>query len=378
MDFHESANADLMAAFEAEISGVFDESTRLPDRLERYAFARQRALINALEIESKLHVVGMDADVSIFAEFDYLWRISSILQQCGDYLGFKNYYTVGKCRLTAANFCRVHLLCPLCAIRRGSKFLDAYLTRYAVIKSHNPHLQLSMLTLTIKNGHDLPERFNHLRVSIQKLLERRRKALAGARGWHSEFSKIAGLVGSVEFTKGQLSGWHPHAHLMVLHEQRFNYEALQGEWLKITGDSHVLRVDAARHPHDPAQDFLEVFKYALKFSDLTPDQNLHAYHVMRRKRLLFSAGLFWGVEVPDEMTDLPLDNLPYMELFYKYLPRSGYNLTRTHDIEIIQPVEYLKPVKGFKTARRSDSSKPSLFDHFQISPDIIAACRVNL
>jgi hypothetical protein len=92
---------------------------------------------------------------------------------------------------------------------------------------------------------------------------------------------------------------------MVLHDERFDYAALQAEWLKITGDSHVLNVAPAQHPSDPAQDFLEVFKYALKFSDLTPEQNLEAYQVMRRKRLLFSAGLFRGVDVPEDLTDTP-------------------------------------------------------------------------
>src|SRR5690606_8649852 len=137
------------------------------------------------------------------------------LASCGNYLGFRHYYTVGKVRLTAATFCKAHLLCPLCAIRRGSKTLEAYTTRYNVIMAENQGLKLAMLTMTVKNGDDLAERFEHLRSSFQRLLERRRKALAGARGWSSEFSKVLGLVGAYEVTnKG--NGWHPHAHMMIL------------------------------------------------------------------------------------------------------------------------------------------------------------------
>jgi hypothetical protein len=133
---------------------------------------------------------------------------------------------------------------------------------------------------------------------------------------------------------------------MVLHSDRFDYTALQAEWLKITGDSHVLNVSAAKHPDDPAQDFLEVFKYALKFSDLTPEQNLIAYEVMRGKHLLFSAGLFWGVDVPEQMTDIPLDDLPYIDLFYRYLPGSGYNLHVPEEYidEETGELRYLSPV----------------------------------
>jgi hypothetical protein len=196
-----------------------------------------------------------------------------------------------------------------------------------------------MLTLTVKNGDDLGERFKHLKKSLKTMLEWRRKTLSGKAGYHSEFAKIAGLVGSIEITKdgaldGSASGWHPHAHIMVLHSERFDYVALQAEWLKITGDSHVLNVAKAKHPKDPAQDFLEVFKYALKFSDLTPEQNLEAYEVMRGKNLLFSAGLFRGVDVPEDLTDAPLDDLPYIALFYLYLPESGYNLASVDDSEV--------------------------------------------
>ena len=46
---------------------------------------------------------------------------------CGDYLLFRHFFTVDKVKLHAAQFCKAHLLCPLCAIRRGAKALAAYL-----------------------------------------------------------------------------------------------------------------------------------------------------------------------------------------------------------------------------------------------------------
>lgn len=318
----------------AEVQRGFDESGKLPERLQRYSFARERALLNLPEIDQKI----LTSDIFFSNK---LQKIRPRLAQCGDYLVFKNFYTIGKVRLTAANFCMCHLLCPLCAIRRGSKSLNAYLQRFEIIKTEKPTLKLSMLTLTVKNGHDLDERFKHLKKSLKKLFDWRCKTLAGKAGYHSEFAKIAGLVGSIEITKdggqGEIkeTGWHPHAHIMVLHDERFEYTKLQAEWLKITGDSHVLNVAPVQHPDDPAQDFLEVFKYALKFSDLTPAQNIEAFEVMNGKFLLFSAGLFRGVEIPESMLDdeIPLDDLPYIELFYKYLPNSGYGLFKTRDLK---------------------------------------------
>jgi len=373
----------------AEVQRGFDETGKLPVRLIRYAFARERALINLSEVEKLVTkklvnletiispVTGEQVTVEQYQPFiRKLEKIRPRLAQCGDYLAFKQYYTAGKVRLTAANFCMVHLLCPLCAIRRGSKSLEAYLQRFEIIKSEKLSLKLSMLTLTVKNGDDLGERFNHLKKSLKKFMEWRRKTLDGKAGYHSEFSKIAGLVGSIEITKdgaldGSASGWHPHAHIMVLHEERFDYVALQGEWLKITGDSHVLNVTSAKHPNDPAQDFLEVFKYALKFSDLTPAQNLEAYQVMNGKNLLFSAGLFRGVEIPESQLDEELDDLPYIELLYRYLPGSGYNLEGHKDSEVCKPGRQNGNVtEKVKTSVKKERTK-NAYDRLEIPADII-------
>jgi hypothetical protein len=143
---------------------------------------------------------------------------------------------------------------------------------------------------------------------------------------------------------------------MVLHSERFDYLALQSEWLKITGDSHVLNVTAAKHLDDPAQDFLEVFKYALKFSDLTPAQNLEAFQVIKSTNLLFSAGLFRGVVIPEGNLDEDLQDLPYVELFYQYLPSSGYNLSLHRDSEICKAGQFSNDAVKVKNSVNQNNS----------------------
>lgn len=70
---------------------------------------------------------------------------------------------------------------------------------------------------------------------------------------------------------------------------------------------------------------MEVCKYALKFSDLEPADNWHAYAVMAGQRLIDSHGLMRGVEIPDSLLDEPLEGLPYLHLFYRYFPGKGYS-----------------------------------------------------
>lgn len=71
--------------------------------------------------------------------------------------------------------------------------------------------------------------------------------------------------------------------------------------------------------------FLEVFKYALKFSDMALADNFHAFQTLQKKRLVDSFGNLRGVEVPDDLTDDDIDDEPYMLLLYKFVKGSGYN-----------------------------------------------------
>ena len=305
-------NTDSLAA---DVSKGFDETDKLNARLERYSNAKHRALenlnyLNAVNPPSPIAAVRYE-------------KAAALLASCGNYLLFRDYYTVGKVRLHSASFCKQHLICPLCAIRRGAKSLKAYSDRFKLLNAQNPSWRLSMITLTVKNGDDLAERFKHLQKAVQRIFKHRRKALNESKS-RTEWRKVHGYVGTYEFTnKG--NGWHPHAHIMCLHSETFDYKALKAEWLEITGDSHVLNVTAAKHPKEPELDFLEVFKYAVKFSDLSPEDNIRAWEILQGRRLLFSGGAFRGVVVPDDLADADLDDLPYIELIYRYTSY-GYSL----------------------------------------------------
>ena len=306
------SNDALVGEFEKG-SGIF----HLPSRVERYATAKTR------QLEILKQVTSFVQHEPLAAKLNNLSNLQHRIADCGNYLVFNHYHTVDEVRLSQASFCKTHLLCPLCAIRRGAKQVKAYLDKLDVIRTQNPELKPYMLTLTVKNGHDLEERFEHLTKSVKKLLERRRDAIKGK--WSSELEKCRGGVFSYELTYSE-HGWHPHVHMVVLQDENDSIDfdpykpkesGLSKEWLTITRDSFI--VDIRPITGDPVDGFIEVFKYALKFSDLTPHQNLNAYLTLKGRRLTGSFGAFWGVKVPDEMTDELLDDLPYVRLFYRYL-----------------------------------------------------------
>lgn len=294
---------------EEAFTGV-NEAGLLGERIARYGKAHARSLM-MLE-----HLREAPSPAST--------KTAASLASCGNYLHFREYFTVGKVRLHNATFCKQHLVCPLCAIRRGAKALGAYLTRWQVIQQERPELRPYLLTLTVKNGPDLEERQAHLTRSLKRLMHHRRDFNAGTRGApYTELCKAQGAVYTLELTnKGK--GWHPHCHMIVLASSQPSQSDLSAEWLRITGDSMI--VDCRPITGDPSEGFMEVFKYAVKFSDLTLEDNWHAAQTLKGKRLLNSFGLFRGVEIPDSLLDEPLDELPYWDRFYRYLG-AEYQLT---------------------------------------------------
>jgi hypothetical protein len=261
-------------------------------------------------------------------------KLHAELSGCANYLVFNHYYTVDQVRLAKARTCKKHLLCPFCARARGAKLVEKQMERVGQVMADQPRLIPAMLTLTVKNGADLKERTEHLVSSFRRLQKHRRDWFQKGRGY-TEFAKINGAVYSIEVTnKG--NGWHPHLHAFVLLDDYIDHAALVAEWHGITGDSSVVGITKVKAGKRGtlADAMTEVFKYAVKFSDLPLDQNLHAYETLLGKRLLGSFGSLHGVKVPEKLTDELLPDLPYLELFYKFdAQKRSYELTEAKPIE---------------------------------------------
>jgi hypothetical protein len=145
------------------------------------------------------------------------------------------------------------------------------------------------------------------------------------RGRGCALDGVEAAVWSYEVKRGRGSGlWHPHLHMVAMARQAPDESYLASEWHAITGDSFIVDVRPIDQD-DPAGGFLEVFKYALKFSDMEVEDTYAAFRVLRGRRLVGSAGLFRGIEIPEQLLDEPLDDLPYVDYLYRYFA-GGYSL----------------------------------------------------
>ena len=144
--------------------------------------------------------------------------------------------------------------------------------------------------------------------------------------------------------------------MILLVDDWIDIDKLSDEWLAITGDSHVVDVRRVRpakinndeisvkseQKEDYSDGFMEVFKYAMKFSELTHYQIWEAHETLsptgRLTRLQGSIGLFRGVKVPENMTDddvIP-DDAPFMLILYKFLKGAGYSVDFMEDVPLGQ------------------------------------------
>lgn len=261
------------------------------------------------------------------------------LQGCGNFLLFKNYYTIDQTKLAKFHVCNQHLLCPFCAGIRASKAIQKYSERVDEVLKQKRKLKVALLTLTVKNGHDLQERSSHLITSLRTLIKRRQDYKKKGRGFN-EFCKIDGAMYSYENTYNDQTGeWHPHVHMLVLLNDWIDQEQLSETWHEITGDSFVVDVRRVKKSKEfgYAKAAAEVCKYALKFGDLTVEKTWEAFKILKGKRLSGAFGSLYGVKIPENLADeMPDDqDLPYLEMLYKFVfgKHSYYDLVMTRHVE---------------------------------------------
>lgn len=289
------------------------------DRISRYSGLKNRSSKMALYIKTLASQSPNDHQTQDIAK-----KVSS----CAHYLLFHDYYTVDQLRLVKAITCKKTLLCPFCAARRAAKSVDRNLPKVSQILTSNRSLKPVMITLTVKNGESLPERYMHLKQAYTRLQQRRRDTIKGTT-W-SEFGRVAGGIHSYEFSRSP-EGWHPHIHIVALLDSYIDQKALSAEWLDITGDSFIVDVRRISPGEDGlASGMLEVFKYALKFQDLDHSDTWHAHTVLNTRRLVGCFGILRGIQEPESLLDETLDDLPYNQYLYLFSHKKG-----TYDLQEI-------------------------------------------
>lgn len=295
--------------------------------------------------------------------------LSGKLDACGRRLCFRHYPRSKTTSLYAGNFCNLRYLCPACGSWQATKTTNGYCRKYAAILAQNPDLVAAMVTYTIRNTEDLPEGLSTLLGARGKMGQKVHDEKRGC--GKTELSKAVGGVVSVEIKRGKNSGlWHAHIHELILLKKGnwIDQKELSREWAQATGDgSWNLSVTKLRgdSPEEMRKSFAEIFKYTVKMTDLSPEDNLTAHKACRGKHLIRPWGKFKRTKEEkekDELFDIeePIGDPLYVDLFYVRSDEIGkYKFVEARPMQIEPPADpdaglirrTLRPRMSGKTAR---------------------------
>jgi hypothetical protein len=126
--------------------------------------------------------------------------------------------------VSAANYCKQHTICPVCAdrsqARRRARFDDSI--RKQVSQVNDKKRFAYMVTYTVSDGPELGERLEHLKRSkreFRRMGQTRRKGRS-----RGESGKICAAISTIEIKRGKNSGlWHAHAHELVFTDVPLDY-----------------------------------------------------------------------------------------------------------------------------------------------------------
>lgn len=314
MEKNDVEKPDSIKSLGGDLEAGWDSTDRIPERLESYS--------NLKESTCEFTEWAREGGIPLFGRSES--RIFRKIEDCGSYLIFRNYLASHRSRLIGACSCKEHLLCSFCAARRGVRNARAYQQRVDALKLENQNQRLMFVTFTVKNGVDLVERFLHLKSSIQAFIRRRNDSFR--RDTPSSFHLVNGGVFAYEFKRGSGENlWHPHIHMLILIDDSVfvDIQPVKEEWLLITGDSSVVNIE----PVTDDSAFLEVFAYALKFSEMSHSDRWFAFNVLKGERLISSFGSLRGVDLPEGVEDDLLESdEPWFDLIFKYRKFQGYDV----------------------------------------------------
>jgi plasmid rolling circle replication initiator protein Rep len=256
------------------------------------------------------------------------WQMPlSRIRQCSDYLQFRNYYRIGKIKLSGANFCKVHQVCSQCAQRRATQYATQIVE--SIQASYNPDHHYQLITLTVRNGNDLDETLARLFRFFKILLNRYMRKNKS----DSIANVMLGGVWTIEITNNG-KGWHPHIHGLIVSSSPITTKQVRREWEDISGgDSYIC--DSTRIDHTDKDklwaSIAEVSKYTLKNLELTPEQLLQVYLALKNKQLIRRFGILSSRKI--NMIDIAdYANEPFVAYLLKYFA-SGYKLENAEAYE---------------------------------------------
>jgi hypothetical protein len=230
------------------------------------------------------HAADADKRAKIRAAVQFSYNAVKLqhFDNCGSSAWVEREANGKKLRITC-NKCRDRW-CPACG-RERSNLIAGNLSK--AIEGQ----EIRFITLTLRhNENPLPQQLDRLNTCFRNLRNRK--------FWKAH---VDGGAAFIELKRSQDDRtWHPHLHVVATGKY-IPHTTLSGEWLAVTGDSHVVDIRAAQ---DKEKVVRYVAKYATKPTDPTiynsPQNLLDAIAALKGRRLCTTFGTMRGVKLEEK------------------------------------------------------------------------------
>jgi hypothetical protein len=242
-------------------------------------------------------------------------QASARVHNCGSWLHFRNWVDLDESKLLKADFCNKDKICPACAGRRAMKQVKKV---FGQLQSNHDlldgHWTYHVLTVHHSIEEDFMTVFNRLKKGIDGINRAMQNVRAGQDTQNYWAKNIDGIMYSIEETYTK-NGWNIHVN-MLCHSSKplqglikkpkretkkkrdtFWHPDAVETWKQLTGSINVsISPVNVKDDEQLLSDLSEIFKYSLKFQNLSPDMMLIAYRNLYKRRLLGTMGTLRGLK----------------------------------------------------------------------------------
>ena len=165
----------------------------------------------------------------LFDKIDKMKQCANVIElrstQTADNTGFET-----SMRVAAANFCKQHILCPICSdrlqTRRRARFNDPVKQQARLVSEGKRYAY--MITYTVLDGSDLSDQITRLKNAKRAFRRMGQKRCSDYS--NGEASAIRAGVSTIEIKRGKNSGlWHSHSHDLIFTDRPLDYRVYDPE-----------------------------------------------------------------------------------------------------------------------------------------------------
>ena len=227
------------------------------------------------------------------------------ITECCNLVAFRRYLETWDVKLVSANFCKYDRICIACATKRAMKMIKKF---KEWIESHNLYDKQRyyiVLTISHKEWDQLEDLMDRLQLYKERLAKAYRNSKRKQQKTKSFFAQFDWMVISIEIAHKWKFWWHPHINILACTDNDIQIDSIYNRWTtnsellqerkKMTDWTsyiHNIRKIEVKKDHFSRSWIWEVFKYAIKFSDLTVEQLAQVMAVQQKHQYRFFA-TYW-------------------------------------------------------------------------------------